>query len=105
MTEGDVLLTRYSTTPAKAGAQLRDDGSGATPAAPPPLVIPALNRGPANGLKIGSQIMVDKAMSVSRDRIGTTIGRLSAEQMLAVMRALALSLRSPDAVLHDRLVL
>ena len=34
--------------------------------------------------------MVDKAMSVRRDKIGSMIGRLSAEQMLAVTRALAL---------------
>jgi mRNA interferase MazF len=33
--------------------------------------------------------MVDKAMSVNRDKIGATIGHLDAEAMLPVTRALA----------------
>lgn len=33
--------------------------------------------------------MVDKAMSVKRDKIGTVIGQLDAETMLRVTRSLA----------------
>lgn len=43
-----------------------------------------------NGLRAASQIMVDKAMTVRRERIGTTIGRLDDDVMLAVERSLAL---------------
>jgi mRNA interferase MazF len=43
----------------------------------------------ANGLKKVSQIMVDKAVSVRRDRLGAAIGRLEDEAMLRVNRALA----------------
>ncbi len=54
-----------------------------------PLIRPAVDPTAANGLRKRSQVMVDKAMSVKRDRIGTTIGSLDAEAMLAVMRAIA----------------
>lgn len=46
----------------------------------------------ANGLQKTSDIMVDKAQSVPRDRIGDAFGRLSAEQMLEVNRSLAMFL-------------
>ncbi|WP_375394999.1 type II toxin-antitoxin system PemK/MazF family toxin [uncultured Sphingomonas sp.] len=55
-----------------------------------PLIRISVEPNPDNGLKIGSEIMIDKAMSVRRDKIGSTIGRLNADQMLAVTRALAL---------------
>ena len=54
-----------------------------------PLMRTTIDPTPANGLRKRSQIMVDKAMSVKRDKIGSTIGRLDAEAMLAVTRALA----------------
>jgi len=54
-----------------------------------PLIRTAIELTPANGLRKRSQVMVDKAMSVKRDRIGATIGHLDAEAMLAVTRALA----------------
>ena len=41
-----------------------------------------------NGLLKPSQIMVDKTQTVSRGRIGDTIGRLDNEVLLAVNRAL-----------------
>jgi mRNA interferase MazF len=47
---------------------------------------------PENGLQVPSQVMVDKAQSVPRDMIGSTFGRLDAEGMLAVNRALAVFL-------------
>lgn len=45
-----------------------------------------------NGLRQPSQIMVDKIMTVRRDRIGATIGRLDAERLAAVTRSLAVFL-------------
>ena len=43
-----------------------------------------------NGLRAASQIMVDKAMTVRRERIGAVIGRLDDDVTLAVERSLAL---------------
>jgi len=43
-----------------------------------------------NGLRAASQIMVDKAVTVRRERIGPVIGRLDDDVMLAVERSLAL---------------
>jgi mRNA interferase MazF len=54
-----------------------------------PLLRMTIDPAPANGLQKRSQVMVDKAMSVKRDKIGATIGHLEAEQMLAVTRSLA----------------
>lgn len=45
-----------------------------------------------NGLQKTSDIMVDKAQSVPRERIGDAFGHLSAEQMLEVSRSLAVFL-------------
>jgi len=54
-----------------------------------PLIRTTIAPTPANGLRARSQIMVDKAMSVKREKIGAVIGSLDAEAMLAVTRALA----------------
>ena len=43
-----------------------------------------------NGLRLVSQIMVDKVTTVRRERLGQTIGRLEDDVMLRVSRALAL---------------
>ncbi len=43
-----------------------------------------------NGLRVVSQIMVDKVTTVRRQRLGRTIGRLEEDVMLRVSRALAL---------------
>lgn len=45
-----------------------------------------------NGLHRSSQIMVDKAQTISRAKIGQVIGRLSGDDMVAVNRALAVFL-------------
>jgi mRNA interferase MazF len=45
-----------------------------------------------NRLQKTSEIMVDKAPSVPRERIGEVFGHLAEEQMLAVSRSLALFL-------------
>jgi mRNA interferase MazF len=57
-----------------------------------PLIRATIAPTPDNGLRKPSQVMVDKAMSVKRDRIGATIGCLDAEAMLTVTRALAVFL-------------
>lgn len=41
-----------------------------------------------NGLRKPSQVMVDKAQTVPREKIGKTIGRLDDEALLTVNRAL-----------------
>lgn len=46
----------------------------------------------ANGLQKPSEVMVDKAQSVPREKIGDTFGHVSAEDMLAVSRSLAVFL-------------
>jgi mRNA interferase MazF len=43
-----------------------------------------------NGLRLVSQIMVDKVTTVRRERLGQMIGRLEEDMMLRVSRALAL---------------
>ena len=46
----------------------------------------------ANGLQKPSEVMVDKAQSVPREKIGDTFGHVSADDMLAVSRSLAVFL-------------
>ena len=57
-----------------------------------PLIRLTVQPTPANGLHKPSQVMVDKAMSVKRDRLGSTFGRLDDETMLSVTRTLAVFL-------------
>lgn len=45
-----------------------------------------------NGLLKPSQVMVDKAQTIPREKIGDTFGRLSHESLLSVNRALAVFL-------------
>ncbi len=47
---------------------------------------------PANGLREPSQIMVDKLLALSRDRIRERIGAADDETLLSLNRALALML-------------
>ena len=54
-----------------------------------PLIRTTIEPTLANGLRKPSQVMVDNAMSVKRDKIGSVIGHLDAEAMLGVTRALA----------------
>ena len=42
-----------------------------------------------NGLRKKSQVMVDKAQTIARDKIGETFGRLDNETLLVVSRMLA----------------
>lgn len=47
---------------------------------------------PGNGLQKPSQIMVDKAMTVKRDKIGAAFGTLDSIHMLEIERCLAVFL-------------
>ena len=57
-----------------------------------PLIRPTMQPTPQNGLHRPSQVQIDKTMSVKRDKIGATIGRLDDETLLTVSRSLALFL-------------
>lgn len=57
-----------------------------------PLIRPTVHPTPGNGLLKPSQIMVDKAMTIRRERIGEPLGRLDDETMVSVNRSLALFL-------------
>jgi mRNA interferase MazF len=46
----------------------------------------------ANGLRRPSQIMIDKAMTITRAKIGEAIGRLDGDAMVEVERRLAVFL-------------
>lgn len=45
-----------------------------------------------SGLQKPSQVMVDKAMTVKRDKIGASFGRIDADSMVEVERCLAVFL-------------
>lgn len=51
---------------------------------------------PDNGLREASQVMVDKPVTVRRDRVGHVIGRLSAAQMAQLNAAIALVMGLAD---------
>ena len=57
-----------------------------------PLIRPTVRPSPENGLRKPSQIMIDKAMSVKRDKLSSSFGRLDDESMLSVTRSLAVFL-------------
>ena len=55
-----------------------------------PLFRLAVEPSAHNGLRVLSQVMVDKLASVRRERIGTVIGGLEPETLTRVNRAIAL---------------
>jgi len=57
-----------------------------------PLLRPLIEPAPEHGLRVPSQVMIDKLMTVRRDRLGPAFGGLDADAMLAVNRLLALFL-------------
>ncbi|MNR72841.1 Toxin MazF [compost metagenome] len=57
-----------------------------------PLIRVRVEPSSLNGLQKTSQIIIDKAMSVKRDKLGLVIGRLEDETLLAVTRLLAVFL-------------
>jgi mRNA interferase MazF len=54
-----------------------------------PLIRITVEPSSQNGLLKTSQIMIDKAMSVKRDKLGTPFGHIDDETMLSVTRSLA----------------
>ena len=57
-----------------------------------PLIRPTVHPTAENGLRKPSQVMIDKAMSVKRDKLGPPFGRLEDASMLSVTRSLAVFL-------------
>ena len=55
-----------------------------------PLLRLTIDPARQNGLRATSQIMIDKAMTVRRDRIGKSFGRVDDGTLLAVNRSIAL---------------
>ena len=57
-----------------------------------PLLRVTVQPSAGNGLQKPSQAMVDKAMTVKRDKVGPAFGRLDADTMVQVERCLAVFL-------------
>ena len=57
-----------------------------------PLLRVTIQPSADNGLLKASQVMVDKALTVRRDKIGPAIGRISADALVEVERCLAVFL-------------
>ena len=55
-----------------------------------PLIRVDVEPSPENGLRKRSQVMVDKVMTVRRDKLGEPFGKLGDGAMIAVTRSLAL---------------
>lgn len=57
-----------------------------------PLLRVTVQPNPENGLQKPSQVMVDKAMTVKKDKLGEAFGHLNADGMLEIERRLAVFL-------------
>ena len=57
-----------------------------------PLLRVTVQPGAGNGLQKPSQVMVDKAMTVKRDKIGPSFGRIDVDALSEVERCLAVFL-------------
>lgn len=57
-----------------------------------PLLRITVQPGAGNGLQKPSQVMVDKAMTVRRDKVGLPFGRIDADALIEVERCLAVFL-------------
>ena len=57
-----------------------------------PLIRLTVEPTPENGLHKPSQVMIDKAMTVRRDKLGAPFGRLADDTMVAVNQGLTLFL-------------
>ncbi|HUW25188.1 MAG TPA: type II toxin-antitoxin system PemK/MazF family toxin [Gallionella sp.] len=57
-----------------------------------PLLRITVQPSAGNGLQKASQVMVDKAMTVKRDKVGQAFGRIDADAMVEVERCLAVFL-------------
>ncbi len=59
---------------------------------PAPLLRVTIEPSAENGLHKPSQVMVDKAMTVKRDKVGPAFGRIDADALVEVERCLAVFL-------------
>lgn len=59
---------------------------------PAPLLRITVQPSPENGLQKQSQIMVDKALTVLREKVGPTFGRIDVNTLVEVERCLAVFL-------------
>ncbi|MFN3786758.1 MAG: type II toxin-antitoxin system PemK/MazF family toxin, partial [Thiothrix sp.] len=57
-----------------------------------PLLRVTVQPSAENGLKKPSQVMVDKALTVKRDKVGPAFGRIDADALVEVERRLAVFL-------------
>ena len=57
---------------------------------------PTIAPSPDNGLRVNSQIMADKLVTIRRERIGSRIGRLDGRDMARLNRTLAFVLGLTD---------
>lgn len=57
-----------------------------------PLLRVTIQPGAENGLQKPSQVMVDKAMTVKRDKVGPAFGHIDADALVEVERGLAVFL-------------
>jgi len=57
-----------------------------------PLFRITVQPNPENGLQKPSQVMIDKAMTMKRAKVGQTFGRIDANTMVEVERCLAIFL-------------
>ena len=57
-----------------------------------PLLRPTVQPTAGNGLRKPSQVMVDKVMTIRRDKLGPAFGHLDDEALLSVTRSLAVFL-------------
>jgi len=77
--QSDLFDELPSVTVCRVSSTLRDT----------PIFRITVDPSPENGLQRISQVRVDKVMTVARERIGGTIGRLDDATMLKVNRSLA----------------
>ena len=80
--QSDLFDTHPSVTILPVTSELRDA----------PLFRISVNQSELNGLSKPSQVMVDNPQSIPYEKIGTVIGHLDDETMLAVNRALTVFL-------------
>jgi mRNA interferase MazF len=57
-----------------------------------PLLRIPVQPNPENGLQKPSQVMIDKAVTVNRAKVGTPFGRIDADAMIEIERGLAVFL-------------
>ena len=57
-----------------------------------PLLRVSVEPGPGSGLQKPSQVMVDKAMTVIREKLGPALGRIDPDALVEVERCLAVFL-------------